>query len=229
MNVSSILNKLKDNPLRTIWRGVEWRLAALRQDAPALQEKYYDALLRCMGATDTHWTRVVMDRETESFMHSLPFEQMHAVEISGTKWQNFGFASYRSAPYPEFDICEGPLAREAFDVVIAEQVWEHLLWPYRATRHVYEMLRPGGWFINTTPFLYKVHGHPVDASRWTELGMSHLLAEGGFDPHQIRTNSWGNRACIRANLRFSPNYVPWKHSLKNEPDFPVVVWAFARK
>jgi hypothetical protein len=24
-------------------------------------------------------------------------------------------------------------------------------------------------------------------------------------------------------------YVPWRHSLRNEPNFPIVVWAYTRK
>ena len=39
----------------------------------------------------------------------------------------------------------------------------------------------------------------------------------------------GNRRCVVANFRGWPSWVRWKHTLRNEPDFPVVVWAFARK
>ena len=68
---------------------------------------------------------------------------------------------------------------DTFDLIIAEQVFEHLLWPYRAARNVHRMLRPGGSFLITTPFLVKIHPVPNDCSRWTETGMKHLLAEAG--------------------------------------------------
>jgi len=72
-----------------------------------------------------------------------------------------------------------------------------------------------------------VHNVPIDCNRWTELGLSYLLQEGGFAQDDIQTASWGNRACVRANFR------RWRKrgfgSLRNEPDFPVMVWAFARK
>jgi SAM-dependent methyltransferase len=114
-----------------------------------------------------------------------------------------------------------------FDLIIADQVFEHLLWPYRAGRNVRSMVKPGGHFLMTTPFLIKVHESPVDCSRWTELGLKHLLAECGFPLEEIRTGSWGNRACVRANFR------RWARkgfrSLANESEFPVTVWALAKK
>lgn len=74
-----------------------------------------------------------------------------------------------------YDICDRPLD-DTFDLIIAEQVFEHLLWPYRSARNVHRMLRPGGSFLITTPFLVKIHPVPYDCSRWTETGMKHLLA-----------------------------------------------------
>jgi hypothetical protein len=90
------------------------------------------------------------------------------------------------------------------------------------------MLKPAGHFINTTPFMIRVHENPVDCSRWTELGMKHLLAEAGFDIDKIRTGSWGNLACVRANL-VTPTWarIGWGRSMRNESQFPVAVWAIA--
>ena len=38
----------------------------------------------------------------------------------------------------------------------------------------------------------------------------------------------GNRACLKANLMRWPKR-GFTGSLENEPDFPVMVWAFAQK
>jgi hypothetical protein len=94
---------------------------------------------------------------------------------------------------------------------------------------MFQMLRPGGHLVVTTPFLVLVHECPVDCSRWTALGLKHLLAEGGFPLTAIETGSWGNRTCARGSLRRPPRYVPWYHTLQNDPSYPMVVWAFARK
>ena len=181
------------------------------------------------GASEEQWARVVMNRETTALIANLRPERLDALEISGDEWgRKVRFKSYRSAHYPEIDICEAPLPA-TFDLVIAEQVFEHLLWPYRAARHVHQMLRPGGHALITTPFLIRVHRNPVDCSRWTELGMKHLLAEAGFELGKIRTGSWGNRACVKGNFERWAGYRAGLHSLRNEPDYPIVVWVLAEK
>jgi SAM-dependent methyltransferase len=176
------------------------------------------------------WSRIVMERETRRLVGELNPRPADVLELSGTDWSDYGFARYRSVQFPAYDVCNGPLP-ERFDLVIAEQVFEHVLWPYRAGRNVLEMLRPGGHFLITTPFLVKIHHWPVDCSRWTELGLKHLLAECGFELETVRTGSWGNRQCVLAHFEASRplTYRQGKHSLDNEPEFPHHVWALARK
>ena len=177
------------------------------------------------------WIRAVMYEECFKLIEALEPQKLNVLEISpGNKWQNRGFKHYRGLSYPEFDICKDVLD-ERFDLIIADQVWEHLQWPYRASRNVFQMLVPGGHFLVATPFLIRVHAHPIDCSRWTEQGLAFLLAECGFSLDQIVTRSWGNRACVRACLRSFPGWPRrgWFGSLKNEPEYPVTVWALARK
>lgn len=175
------------------------------------------------------WPRVVMNRRVSQLIQALPLRSLRALEIGGANWKGQEFASYRSVDYPEYDLCAGPLEVGGFDLVIAEQVFEHLLWPYRAARNVWQMLRPGGHFLATTPFLVKVHDYPVDCSRWTETGLKYLLAEAGFHLDVVVTGSWGNRACVEAGFHSVWPWVPWWHSLRNEPKYPVMVWALARR
>lgn len=185
--------------------------------------------LRLAGARETHWARVVMDLTTAKFVGNLPVNRYSALEISGTKWRSFGFASYNNAEYPDFDICSPPHSVSEYDVVLVEQVLEHVQWPRRAVESIYSLLKPGGYAVITTPFLLKIHNFPIDCSRWTPLGLKCLLADGGFPMDAIVADGWGNRACIRSNYTGWTPYIPWLHSLKNEPEFPIVCWAFARK
>jgi len=178
---------------------------------------------------ERHWTRIVPNREIRKFIDGLSPGDLKTLEISGATWgRKVSFKSYRSVHFPDFDICQSSLD-ETFDLIIAEHVFEHLLWPYRAGRNIYKMLNPGGWFLVETPFLVRVHNVPVDCSRWTETGLKHFLAECGFNVGQIQTGSWGNRACVKANFSKWAVYQPWLHSLKNEPNFPITIWALARK
>ena len=175
-----------------------------------------------------HWARTVMYRECFRVVQNLEPAKLDVLEISaGQVWQRLGFKSFTEANFPGFDVCSMTLPR-SFDLIIADQVFEHLLWPYRAGRNVYRMLKPGGHFLITTPFLIKVHNVPVDCSRWTELGLTHLLAECEFPIEKIQTGSWGNRACVKANFG-SWARRGWFKSLANEPEFPVSVWALAEK
>ncbi len=193
---------------------------------------YWAELFDRLTGSDTriHWSRVVMDRETANYMKSLFPLSRDVLEISGTQYQHAPFKSYTTLSFPDFDICKKPLAcTTSYDLIIMEQVLEHVLWPLRAVTNAHAMLRPDGVLLVTTPFLVKIHDAPVDCSRWSELGLKHLLAEGGFELANITTRSWGNRACVRSNFNRWTPWHPLIHSLKNEIDFPVVVWAFAKK
>lgn len=174
------------------------------------------------------WSRVVMKEACTQLLNALPCAEYSTLEISGHKWRTFGFKHYQTADYPDFDLCREVLP-ERFDLIIAEQVFEHLRYPYRAGRHVLEMLKPGGYFLISVPFLVKVHEIPIDCTRWTELGLKHFLEECGFPLDDIVTGSWGNRACIIANFEDWIMYNPPEHPLHNEPEFPYHVWALARR
>ena len=176
-----------------------------------------------------YWSRLVMNQTTAELVSSLQPETLKVLEISGDAWgKRETFKEYKSLHFPDFDICETAL-EEKFDLIIAEQVFEHLLWPYKAARNVYEMLNPGGHFLVTTPFMIKLHPIPHDCTRWTETGLNNFLIECGFPDTSIRTGAWGNRACALANFFDWVEYNPLTHSLKNEADVPVAVWALAKK
>lgn len=189
----------------------------------------FRGFLNAVGYETADWCRVVMYRDCFAFIRSLEPSQLDVLEIAaGPQWRReFEFRSYTPTSFPGFDICKDVLDRH-FDLIIADQVFEHLRWPYRAGRNVFQMLRPAGHFVIATPFLMRVHPSPSDYSRWTEEGLACLLQECGFPAERITTRSWGNRACIKANFtRWARR--GWFGSLKNEPLFPVTVWAFAQK
>lgn len=179
-----------------------------------------------LGSPLPHWCRIVMNRATSDFVSGLGPERLDALEISGTAWRDAGFRSYESAAYPVFDICRDRTSR-TYDLIIAEQVFEHIRHPRDAARNVLGMLRQGGVFVITTPFLIKYHPEPLDLWRWTATGMRGFLEDAGFSV--IAAESWGNRACVAGNFDTWMDHDPGRHSLENEPEFPMVVWAFARR
>jgi hypothetical protein len=173
-----------------------------------------------------------MNRATRELVGALPCAGLDVLEISGTDWREsrLNFSSYQSLSYPDYDICERPLGAGVCDLMIAEQVFEHIRSPHRAIENAFTMLREGGAVLLTTPFLVKVHPFPEDLYRWTEDGLRLLLEEAGFT--KVVTGSWGNRKCVIADMTPGMKwtlYHPMLHSLKHEPQFLVAVWAFGRK
>lgn len=186
-------------------------------------------LRSALGFEETLWTRRIPDERTRELVSTLSPGTLSALEISGARWADFGFASYRQTSFPEFDICREILP-ERFDLIIAEHILEHLRSPARAAANVLEMLNPGGYFLVVTPFIYKVHPNPLDCARWTEQGMRYFLEDCGFPLDSIVTSSWGNRACIAATFRKEYRlFNRYLHSVENEPDYPMVIWALATK
>jgi hypothetical protein len=81
----------------------------------------------------------------------------------------------------------------------------------------------------STPFLIRVHELPAygmpDLWRFTPRGLRRLLEDAGLRVDTV--DAWGNRDCVAGNLDRWAAYRRW-HSLRNEPDLAVQVWAFAR-
>jgi SAM-dependent methyltransferase len=181
------------------------------------------------GAEGEQWVRKAADLQIVRMVSELRPERFSALEISGGIWKTrVAFRSYVSLDFPEFDICAAP-PPGTYDFIAAEHVFEHLLYPYRAARNVFAALNPGGYFLMATPFMVGLHPCPHDCTRWTEEGAKYFLSEAGFPLELIRTGSWGNRKCIKANFKRAIRYRRLLHSLKNEGNMPVTVWALARK
>jgi SAM-dependent methyltransferase len=181
--------------------------------------------VRHPAPADRQWMRTVMNKDAADYLRALPPEQHEAVEVSGSDRAGLPWKSYVSLQYPEFDLCGDQLPDRAYDVVICEQVLEHVPDLTKAVANLRRLCRPGGRILVSTPFLVKIHGHPDDYWRLTSSGVRVLLEGAGLRIESIKT--WGNRQCARRNLRKWAPYRPW-HSLKNDPDVPMVVWAVAR-
>jgi SAM-dependent methyltransferase len=166
----------------------------------------------------------------DSYLSSLGAARLRAAEISGDSHAARGWREYVGLMYPDCDIC-APIADQGrFDVVICEQVLEHVPDPCAAAANLKELCEPGGHVIVSTPFLVRVHELPAfgmrDYWRFTPRGLRALLERAGLEVDEV--SSWGNRDSVVGNFDRWPAY-RWWHSLRNEPDLPVQVWAFARR
>ena len=181
------------------------------------------------ASPDEHWQRQVLNREVDRYLSSMEVGRLSAAEISGGAQGGRAWKRFVRLDYPEFDLCAPLETSEEFDVVICEQVIEHVDDPWLAAANLRGLSRPGGHVIVSTPFLIRVHELPAygmkDYWRFTPRGLRTLLERVGLEVQEV--GSWGNRSCVLANLDHWPAYRPW-HSLRNETDIPLQVWAFAR-
>jgi SAM-dependent methyltransferase len=177
------------------------------------------------GSTD-QWLREAMNRDLDTFFATLPPLDTDVIEVSGDLRGELPWKSYQSLSYPGFDICATSVPSSNADLVICEQVLEHVRDPYLAVRNLTTLVHPGGLVLVSTPFLVRLHAHPEDHWRFSPSGMRLLLEAGGLEVLWVR--SWGNRRCVNANLHRWKAYRPWR-SLRDEKDLPLVVWALARR
>ncbi|HAP77350.1 MAG TPA: methyltransferase type 12 [Acidimicrobiaceae bacterium] len=192
---------------------VRYRLSRRRRRAPA----------------ERHWVRIVMDREVEALLRGLGPASLHAAEISGDGRGHLGWQEFTRLDFPDFDLVN-PHDVGQFDVVVCEQVLEHVTQPFTAATTLAQLTKPGGHVLVSVPFLLRVHEAPIDAWRFTPTGLRLLLESAGLTV--VTVGSWGNPWCVRANLT---DWMPFgrrhqllrRWSLANNPETPMVVWALA--
>jgi SAM-dependent methyltransferase len=84
----------------------------------------------------------------------------------------------QSAADYHLDICADntqAIPPGSFDLVVCTEVLEHTLNPFAAVGEVHRMLKPGGLFMISTPFNFRIHGPLPDCWRFTEHGLRALL------------------------------------------------------
>lgn len=194
----------------------------------------YDAYDRFMyPVTDSpaeQWQRIELNAAVDHHIARLDPTARTAAEISGENHRSKPWRSYESLMYPDFDLCAPLELEQRFDVVICEQVLEHVPDPRTAAANLRELCVPGGHVIVSTPFLIRVHELLLfgmyDYWRFTPRGLRVLLEGAGLAVDSV--DSWGNRLCVTGNLSRWAGYRR-RHPLRNEPDIAVQVWAFARR
>jgi SAM-dependent methyltransferase len=173
--------------------------------------------------------QVVRRREWRRFLKQESTNAPDILEISPGRlypWREYATGSYTPTEWPDFDITRERLP-QVFDVIIAEEVFEHLDNVDAAADNVRAMLRPNGVFLISVPFLIRIHGPPeyCDFRRWTPDGLTAFLMAHGFS--NIEARSWGNAKAVIANFKNWKVY-GFGQDLRNDPNLPVSVWAYAR-
>ena len=191
-------------------------------------KKKIKSLLRFLNYDLTFWNRKICYEDITMFFSKNKIENWDVVEISGSHiFKEYKFKSYNQLNYPSFDICK-MYTRKKYDALIADQVFEHVAFPYAAGKNVFKMLKKNGYLIITVPFLVKVHNVPIDCTRWIQTGLKNFLIECGFKKSNVMVKAWGNHSCVIKNFT-SFKRIGWGKDLSNQVEFPCTVWAYAKK
>lgn len=84
-----------------------------------------------------------------------------------------------------------PLESNSFDTVVSMNVLEHIFDFHPVFSEVYRVLKPGGTFVSSTPFMFHVHGSPDDYFRYTESALRGLATKHGFVAERIDVLGYG--------------------------------------
>ena len=114
------------------------------------------------------------------------------------------------------DLCRTPIDRSVrarvdrhggFKLVLATEVFEHLITPARCMANLHALVAKGGVVVLTTPFQYPHHGVPDDYYRYTYDGLAAIAKQAGFAV--ISSFGMGNRRELHAmNAGFPVDAVP---------------------
>lgn len=96
---------------------------------------------------------------------------------------------YRTRPDLEWDGRDIPLADASVECAMATEVLEHCPDPAVVLREVFRVLKAGGRFIFTVPFLWPLHNVPYDEYRYTPFALRRLLEGAGFG--EVAMNAHG--------------------------------------
>ena len=67
-----------------------------------------------------------------------------------------------------------------FDLILCNQVFEHVAQPFAGARTLFHLLKPGGLIFWTAPFIERFHLVPNDFFRYTLNGAAEIFRSAGF-------------------------------------------------
>ena len=102
-----------------------------------------------------------------------------------------------------------PFDFNVFDVVICNQVLEHVKEPQLVLNELFRVLKHGGVVCITTPQGWGVHQAPHDYFRFTSYALSYLMKNAGFKKITI-TPSGGYYSYLANRLTVFPKTLFWQ-------------------
>lgn len=92
------------------------------------------------------------------------------------------------------DLKSIPRASECYDLVVCNQVLEHVPEPGLVLKEFYRILKPGGQIILTVPQCHGLHMIPYNYFNFLEFGIAYLCQKNGF--RNITIKPLGGIFCV---------------------------------
>jgi glycosyltransferase involved in cell wall biosynthesis/SAM-dependent methyltransferase len=108
-----------------------------------------------------------------------------------------------------------PLEDASVDSAMATEVLEHCPDPLVVLKEIRRVLKPGGAFFFTVPYIWPLHDAPWDFYRYTPFSLKKLLAEAGFEDLEIRALS-GWDASLAQMMGLWLKRAPMEQQRRNE-------------
>lgn len=115
-----------------------------------------------------------------------PYEALFNVEkYIGLDIEVSGHPSEGKKPDIYYDGKRIPLDDASVDHVFAAEVFEHVFNAEELYREIFRVLKPGGTFLMTCPFVWPLHEEPYDFARYTPYALTSELSKAGFSGLEI--------------------------------------------
>jgi hypothetical protein len=120
--------------------------------------------------------------------------------------QHFGCSRYQHLPFPEYDLMDLKETGVRYDVLVLDQILEHVKNPFVVAEQLKKYLAPKGLILATAAFLYPVHFNKKDDYfRFTNSGLCEVFKQ--YDV--LLTKQFGNEKFVEylaANHWFEDGY-----------------------
>ncbi len=188
--------------------GLEFQLTPIPRHKATMGSK--NAGTSGMNAS-VNWLRIPMYNAIFSTLsNSLGpefFRGKVATEIGGSEGtivkmlESFGATVQVAPDYPRIDAEKLPYAHDSYDIIVLDQIVEHLQHPWRAVDEVRRVLKPNGICVCTSVFIYPIHhgGNYGDYYRFSPDGFKSLFEHFKV----ISSDGWGNAEVLRLTYNHS--------------------------
>lgn len=109
-------------------------------------------------------------------------------------------------PGPTVHVCASaeylPFPDEAFNLVLSQEVLEHVRDPFQAMREMKRVLKKGGILYCQVPFVIGYHPGPTDFWRFTKEGIATLIEQAGLTCKEVKIAVGSGTGLYRITVEF---------------------------